>query len=310
MALFSKKKSDIPRRRLGASLGERATEPSLAERYTFQRNRTLTGSASSKVVSTSETNANLKSPRVQTHELVQKRRHIGLILLIVLVIAGGLFSIVSQFTAGVVVRAQDASLQLDSIYEQTIQEYLSRQPIERLRFMVSQHQLTAYLQDKAPEVASVDIEGSAGFGKSEFVITMRRPSAGWNVGGSQQYVDETGTAFGRNYFAAPKVQIIDKSGIPASSGQVASNRFLGFVGRVVGLTKGQGYAAYEVIIPSGTTRQVEVMLEGVSYPIKFSIDRSAGEQVEDMVRGLRWLTGRNVTPQYLDVRTSGKAFYK
>ncbi len=311
MALFSKKKTDIPRRRRqDVHAGECATEESLAQRYAFQRNRTLTGSASSNVVSANETNAQLKSPRVQTHELVQKRRHIGLIFLAVIVACVGLFVIISQFTAGVVVRARDASTSLDPIYEVTIQEYLSRQPVERLRFATNNDHLSAYMQDKAPEVAKVEVEGSAGFGRSQFVITLRQPIAGWNVNGQQQYVDNTGTAFSRNYFSAPKVQIVDKSGIPAGTGPVASNRFLSFVGRVVGLTKGQGYVVHQVVIPLNTTRQIEAMLEGISYPIKLSVDRSAGEQVEDMARTVRWLTARSITPQYLDVRVSGRAFYK
>ena len=309
MALFSKKKqTDAPRRRQGAP--ERATDASLAERYAFQRNRTLTGSASSSVSSTNETGAQLKSPRVHAHELVHKRRRIGVTLLGVFAICLFLFVLVYEFTASVVVRTKDASVTLDPIYEKTIQEYLGKQPIERLRFALDEKRLSGFLQEKAPEVAGITTEGAAGFGRSSFIITLREPTAGWNVNGAQQYVDNTGTAFGRNYYDAPKVQIVDNSGVPTGAGPVASNRFLGFVGRVVGLAKGQGYLAQEVIIPSGTTRQVELKLEGVQYPVKFSVDRGAGEQVEDMARSIRWLTGRGITPQYLDVRVSGKAFYK
>ena len=310
MALFSKKQSDAPRRRREGA-GGRASESGLAERYAFQRNRTLTGSASSKVSSTNEAGAQLKSPRVQAHELVQKRRHLGAILFLVVATAVGLFFLISQFTAGVIVRAHDASMRLDPVYEKTIQEYLSHRPIERLRFLLDKESLANYLRSETPEVADAEIEGSSGIGKSTFVLTMREPTAGWSIRGEQQYVDDSGTAFKRNYFSQPKVQIIDNSGIPVDSGQaVASNRFLGFVGRVVGLTKAQGYTIQQVIIPANTTRQVEIKLEGVVYPVKLSVDRGAGEQVEDMARSLRWLSGRGITPRYLDVRVSGKAFYQ
>lgn len=310
MALFSKKKqSDIPRRRQGQP-AERATESSLTDRYAFQRNRTLTGSASSNVSSTNETGAQLKSSRVQAHELVHQRRRVGVTLLGVFLVCFALFILVFEFTASAVVRGKDISIKLDPVYEQAIQEYLGRQPIERLRFALDTKRLTAFVQDKAPEVESVTTEGFAGFGKSSFVLTLREPIAGWNVGGSQQYVDNTGTAFSKSYYDTPKVQIIDNSGVPTGSGPVASNRFLGFVGRVVGLAKNRGYIAQEVIIPTGTTRQVELKLEGVGYPIKFSVDRGAGEQVEDMARAIKWLSGHGVAPQYLDVRVSGKAFYK
>jgi hypothetical protein len=67
MAMFSKKKTDLPRRRMQTNnpAAERATESSLEERYAFRRNRTITGSAASNVASANESNAQLKSPSFQ-----------------------------------------------------------------------------------------------------------------------------------------------------------------------------------------------------------------------------------------------------
>lgn len=313
MALFSKKSSsDAPRRRQQQrSSAERVTEPSLEERYTFKRNRTLTGSLSSRVASTTESSAQLKSPRVHAHELTTKRRHIGATLLFVLVGAAMLYGLIMQFTAGVTVKAQDLSIQLDSSYESAIQSYFASRPIERLRFLINTEHLNEYLQSKTPEVASVKVDGSAGFGRSRFIVTMREPIAGWSINGQQQYVDSSGTPFARNYFPSPQVQIVDNSGVQVQAGQaVASNRFLAFVGRAVGLSQAQGLKVTQVIIPSGTTRQVELRLDGVGYPIKFSVDRAAGEQVEDMARTIRWVSAHKLSPQYLDVRVSGKAYYR
>jgi hypothetical protein len=311
MALFTKKQQNEPRRRQPGIQKERATDQELDQRYAFRRNRTLTGSSSSQIASTNELNAQLKSPRVQAHALIRQRRHIGLILLLVLAGAAALFGLISQFTASVVVKAQDASIQLDAKYVQTIQHYLSERPIERLRFVLNKNELNGYIQTAIPEVKSVEVEGAAGFGTSSFILTMREPIAGWSIRGQQQYVDNTGTAFSRNYFPAPKVQIIDNSGVEVNAGQaIASNRFLGFVGRVVGVAKTKGYVTQQVIIPAGTSRQIELRITGIAYPIKFSVDREAGEQVEDMTHGISWLTSHSVTPVYLDVRVSGKAFYR
>lgn len=312
MAIFSKKQSNLPRRRMQAGkLAVRATESSLEERYTFRRNRTITGSAASGVSSVTESNAQLKSPRVQAHELTQKRRHIGGILLTVLLGCVILFSLISQFTARPVVKTGDSSVKLDESYEKIFQSYFMSRPIERLRFLTNTNQLNDFVQSKAPEVSNVQISGGAGFGESVFVLTMREPIAGWNIHGQQQYVDTTGTAFIHNYFASPSVQIVDNSGIQVQAGQaVASNRFLGFVGRAVGLAKTLGYNVQQVIIPSGTTREVELRVEGVTYPIKLSVDRPAGEQTEDMTRVIAYLKARSINPEYVDVRVAGKAFYK
>lgn len=315
MALFSKKpQPDIaPLRRQtpGSVPAERATEESLSRRYAFRRNRTLTGSASAQVTTVSESNAQLKSSRVQAHDLVRQRRRIGsvlgLTLLGVLVLSG----LVWQFTAQPIVRLSDHSQSLDASYTQAVEDYLSRHPIERLRFLLHEDGLSAYVQSVTPEVAAIRQDGSAGFGKSTFVITMRQPIAGWSIRGVQQYVDASGTSFLRNHFATPQVQIVDNSGIQVETGQaVASNQFLGFVGRVVGLSNTQGHPVTQVVIPQNTTRQIELHIQDVPYPVKLSIDRPAGEQVEDMSRALGWLKKRELKPSYLDVRVSGRAFYK
>lgn len=311
MALFSKKnQADIPRRRQAGARDDERKED-FEERYSFRRNRTITGSTSSQIVSSSESNAQIKSPRVQAHELTRQRRHIGATLLLVLAGASVLLFLISQFTAGVAIRATDVSIQLDSNYEKIIESYLSSQPLERLRFMTDTVHLAQYIQAKAPEVATISLDGSAGLGKSTFVLTLREPTVGWTINGKQQYVDSTGTAFARNYFTTPAVQVVDKSGVQVEAGQaIASNRFLGFVGRAVALTKDQGFTVTKVIIPEGTTRQVALQLHGVSYPIKLSIDRGVGEQVEDMARAVRWLRSHGRSLQYLDVRVSGEAFYR
>lgn len=313
MALFSKKQQqNLPRRRqVPQRADERASESDLEERYSFRRNRTITGSASSQVTSTGELNAQLKSPRVQAHELTQKRRHIGAVLLLVIIGSLVLYGLVSQFTAGVVVSAGSFSLPANSRYEQAIQSYLSAQPVERLRFMINTKHLSEYVQARVPEVASIRVDGAAGFGKTAFTATMRQPIAGWSINGHQQYVDGSGTAFEQNYFATPSVQIIDKSGVQVQAGQaVASNRFLSFVGRAVALSKEAGFSVTQVIIPEGTTRQVELRLNRVGYPIKLLVDREPAEQVEDMARAVRWLQAHHKTPKYVDVRVSGEAFYR
>ncbi|MDX2776163.1 hypothetical protein PV379_02190 [Streptomyces caniscabiei] len=248
---------------------------------------------------------------MHAHDLSRKRKHLGALFFGTVICAAGLFFLISQFTAGVTVKANDITMQLDPIYETTIQGYLSERPVERLRFLLNEAELNRYLQSKTTEVSGVRVEGMAGFGKSSFILTMRAPIAGWSVAGQQRYVDATGVSFDRNYYKAPAVQIIDKSGIPAQPGQaVASNRFLGFVGRMVGQAKRFGYTATEVIIPERTTRQVQIRVEGVTFPTIVSIDRGAGEQMEDMARSIQWLKAHAVTPEYLDVRVSGKAFYK
>jgi cell division septal protein FtsQ len=313
MAFFSKKQDNTPRRRQGAPSNDepRPTSSELSQRYAFKRNRTLTGSSSSQVSSSGELNAQIKSPRVQAHHLARQRRHVGLLLFLVVLGSFALYGLISQFTARAIVVTNDASVVLDNSYEKAIQNYFAEQPAERLRFLLNIDHLRQYMQTTTPEVQDIKIIGSSGLGKSKFQVEMRQPIAGWSINGQQHYVDDSGTPFSRNYFAAPSVQIVDNSGIQVSAGQaVASNGFLSFVGQIVGLSKAQGYIATQVVIPAATTRQIELHLKDISYPVKFVVDRPAGEQVEDMAQTIAWMKRHNLNPQYVDVRVSGKAFYR
>jgi hypothetical protein len=197
------------------------------------------------------------------------------------------------------------------VYVRAVNDYLAIHPLSRLRFVFDQTDLKNYLEVTVPEVADVTIISLGGIGETNIGLTMRRPVAGWAINSKQYYVDANGIAFERNYYDNPSVQIVDNSGVALQQGTtVASNRFLGFVGRVVALSKQRGYDVVQAIIPVGTTRQLEIVLQNVAEHVKLSIDRPAGEQVEDMDRAIRYLSSHGKTPSYIDVRVSGEAFYK
>jgi len=278
----------------------------------FMRNRTLTGTSSLHVSTTGEVNAQLKSPRVHAHHLANQRRRVITLLAVVLFAVLLLYIIVSQFTAHVRVVLHDFPDQnVQSTYEDTLQAYFNRHPIERLRMFANTSAMTSFIEATNPEVKALTVEPSSVFATSTIDIVVRHPIAGWNTHGQAEYVDENGVAFRRNYYPAPKLQIVDRSNIPIAAGQaIASDTFLGFVGQLVGALHTRGYTVTRVEIPEATTRQVSIRLEHTSYYIKCLVDRSAGEQAEDISRVVRYLTRHHVTPKYVDVRIEGKAYYK
>lgn len=309
------KKQQLPNRRTTSSSREgRASADDLSARYTFRRNRTLTGSLVSEVGSAGEPRSELRSPRVQAHHLRKHRRHLGLVLLAVAAVSAGLFWLVYQSVAGVQVRIAAPVPPTDSsIYEQKIQEYLNGHLLERNRATLNTDNLVEYLQDNGcPEVAGATVgSGPVGVGTSAITLTMRQAVVAWKTGRAQLFVDGQGVAFTRNYYDKPSVEVIDETGIQAVDNKVlASDRFLGFIGLAVSRLASQGFTVSKVVLPANTTRQIVLSIEGLAYPIKFSVDRSAGEQAEDTARAVRYLDGRGVTPEYLDVRVSGKAYYR
>lgn len=309
MSIFTKKKSNIPKRRSTEYVKITSSKSDI-----FKRNRTLTGITSNRLDNTN-TKTDLKSPRTHAHNLSIQRRKIVGILLLVFVSAVPIWILVSNFTATVDISLVGitSSKTIDvSKYEKAIQNYLDINPMSRLSFILDQPALTAYTAAKLPEVSNIKQRSMIGIGKSNFAITMRIPVAGWQINNKQYYVDSKGIPFGQNYFPPPSVQVVDNSGIALKIGTmaIASNRFLSFVGRVVYLAKTSGYIVKQAALPVNTTRELEIRLKESNYLIKLSIDRPAGEQVEDMIVAVRYFTARGQIPKYIDVRVSGKAFYR
>ena len=82
------------------------------------------------------------------------------------------------------------------------------------------------------------------------------------------------------------------------------------MGKVVSQAQSRGYTVTQAILPAGMTRELDIQLKDISTRVKLSTDRGAGEQVEDMARSIVYLQGRGVSPEYIDVRVSGRATYK
>lgn len=298
-----RKKAEQPSRR--QSLREpRVSDASNGSQ--FRRNRTLSGIQRDSMVETG-------SARTKVHDLTRRRRHVGGIFLLVLAGCALLALLITQFTARVLVTGSSTALAVEvenQTYEKIINDYLGVHPTGRLRFALSEAELSSYATILAPEVESIAQTGSENVIDTHFSVTFRRPIAGWQINTHQYYVDDHGVVFEKNYYATPSVQIIDESGISPEQGTtVASNRLLSFVGRVVALSKDGGFEVEQAILPAGTTRQLEIKLKDTGPRVKLSIDRGAGEQVEDMIRALNFLSSRGQQAQYVDVRVSGRAVY-
>ena len=297
----SKKSAAVPSRRLATS------EPRpVADAGQFRRNRTLSGVRSDPMDPS-------HSPRSQVHHLADKRRRVGGIFLIVLAGIVVLTLIITQLTARVIIAGSSTPLtgEIDTgKYEKVVNDYLGIHPAARFRFALDEKELSEYAATVTPEVDHIKQNGAVNLVETRFIMTFRKPVAGWQINGRQFYVDNQGIVFEKNYYETPGVQIIDESGIsPEQGSAVASARLLSFVGRVVALAGESSYQVTEAILPSGTTRQLEIRLKDVGPLVKLSIDRGAGEQVEDMVRVLRYMSSRGVGATYVDVRVSGRAVY-
>lgn len=307
MALFRfGKKKEVPIR------SARITEQN--ESLAFRRSRTLTGSSSDQVRTANESRAQLRSPRVEEHELRTHRRRLGGYLLAVMVAIGSLLMLISQFIGFMHLNVQsDVPLSKTpdaARYSQLINEYFAGHPLERFRFALDETTLNGWLQQKAPEVASVSFE-SSGIATANADIRFRQPVVVWQLPSGRSYVDGEGHAYAMNYFAEPSVTVKDDSGIDPTSGAIVSDRFLQFMGRVIALSNESGVVRITgATIPRGTLREIDFNLEGRGYIVKTQLSRDPASQAMDIVNAVKYVDAKGYRPTYIDVRVAGKAAYR
>lgn len=71
-----------------------------------------------------------------------------------------------------------------------------------------------------------------------------------------------------------------------------------------------GYSVTQVTLPTGTSRELYVDLDGEETYYKVNIDRGSAVTAEDIDRTLRYLHTNDLHPAYADVRVEGKAYFK
>lgn len=300
------RRSDAPtaRRRQGDADGGGEHTSSDGQQH-FKRNQTL---SSYRQASTDD------SPRQKVHQLTTQRRRLGGIFLIVAAAVIFLLFLLWQLIAQVQVTTSTRQLTAPfeaARYEAAVNDYLGLNPAQRLRFVLDEPALSEFVGALHPEVEALAYSGMPSLASGAFSVTFRVPVAGWQMNGQQQYVDANGVVFEKNYYETPTVQIVDESGVNTEQGSaVVGSRLLGFLGKVVAQAEGRGYTVVKAVLPSDTTRTLDVYFDGIPTRIRLTVDRGAGEQVEDADRSLRYLRSRGATPEHIDVRVPGRAAYR
>ncbi len=305
MALFKK---ETPRRTRQPKIEDDSSG------YTFRRSRTLSGSSSPNV-KTTKRHADMQSSRLQFHSLRRRRRHITAILIVVIMLIVGTYWLMTQYAASATSISYSPSPQVTpdkARYQNIINKYLQAHPLERFRFVLNDARLSQYVSQALPEVADITGNGG-GIGYGSYKISLRKPVIDWRLGSREYLVDASGVAFSKNYYQKPAVSVIDKSSLAVSGGKeaIASNRLLTFLGRLVsGVNETKLGRIESLTIPAASAREVDVKLKGESYFFKVNVSRDVAAQVQDMERVARYFKQHHATPQYIDLRVGGRAFYR
>lgn len=103
----------------------------------------------------------------------------------------------------------------------------------------------------------------------------------------------------------PTVAIIDEN-----AGNNVSSRTKVFVARLEADAKDYNLELDHVVLPFQKAREILVFFEGRKEYYKMSSERGSTVQIEDAERMIRYLDSKSLSPEYVDLRVEGKAYYK
>lgn len=315
LQLFRKKQKPFksPRRRLDDD--RQVTDSGHVEQQPFRRNRTIVGSRSSDIATVGESRAAMQSSRTKLHNLHARRQLYVISLFCIVIMLVGCYILVSKFIGGITVSSKEYSLAIDkSYYKNIIVSFLNDHPGQRFLGVdgLDKARLESYLLDRSPEIERVVFTKPSLVGSVDASIVFRKPLAVWKVGSKAVYVDKSGVTFSKNHYQTPEILVTDRNPDVTQEVNVpiASNRFISFIGRVIYYVERSGKEVSTIDIPLGTSRQIAVGIRGVDYVAKMSTDRPVGEQTEDMLRAIKYISKKKIKAKYIDVRVSGRAYYK
>lgn len=271
--------------------------------FMYQRSRTISGSDS--LPSSDSTD------RMLVNQLRRQRHKLTVVLISIITSLCVVVVLLNQLAINLsVITPNTISAQDQSSYVSLLDKYFDDRPLERFLFVTNYDTLNSYLTELAPEIKTIQIEPK-GIVSATVKLTFREPIIKWSIDGSQYYVDSDGVTFERNYFDEPEVVVNDQSGIPANPGQEVVNRpFMSFLGQSISKFLENGYVVNSVVLPPDTVRQAEFYLEERNYPIKMTLDRGVGAQVNQSIKAISFFDERGDSPAYIDVRVDQRVFYR
>lgn len=286
--------------------------------YSFRRSRTLSGSLSSSVTASKTRQPDLKSDRVKLHELHSSHRFLraGLILLLGLVLVSGFLLAHSMLFADIRLAYQRAipASEQESL-QQMLTDYVNRNPSQAFTVSFNEQQAAQFLQQTHPEVAFIEADVSwFGIGADALRIGFRKPIVVWQIAGQRYYVSKDGVAFKRYWGPQPRLKVEDQSGYQpelAKEDSVASQRFIGYLGQLLGkLQDSKRVGIVERVVIPPVPQQLHLYIGDRNYPIKTNTMRNPTAQAHDIAYALKYFDEQQITPEYVDVRVEGKAYYK
>lgn len=180
---------------------------------------------------------------------------------------------------------------------------------QNLLFMDTK-KLTQQFAEKNPQLGSVKIRKRLPNGLQVEVVEQQA-SLIWKTGNSQYVLSESGQAYSEWGGGDSQLSVVtDNANLPVKLGQqVVPAGFIIFTRRLIVDLNQQAIVFDSLSVPE-TTSEIFVHTKN-GYILKFDTTRAADDQIADLKAVLNSLAKQKKAPsEYVDLRISGKVFYK
>lgn len=233
------------------------------------------------------------------------------VLLICLFLA--IFVYLQLLTPKATVSLNDKSYHSTADYSKTIDQHLSSLT-NRLKLTFNRAKFERQLKTQYPEIDKVVVQLPF-FGRNPKVkLVVAPPSFNLSSGGQVYIVSANGfVATNSSQFtnASKLPSVVDQSGFVAAPGkQVLSRQSINFINTVLAQAKRGGVSVQSMTLPTNPA-EVDLRAADRAYYVKFNITGDATLQAGQYLAARHKFDAENTQPsEYLDVRVSGKIYYK
>jgi hypothetical protein len=237
----------------------------------------------------------------------------------VVLVVIGLFGYLIYSSRTPIIRISDSSrpAQEVSVYRGSIEEILNNSPLYMTKLSFDYNGLSKQLRERHPEISSVT--SSFGLIGDQPVISLSfyEPAFLATSNGQQWIIDSRGVAITELSTDQLKarysslININDDIGLIRAPGDtLISGADAKYIESIKYQLEGKGYVVKSITIPS-SPRELDVVLDGENYRIRFSLDQQSEEQAGAAIAAIATLKKSGQTIQeYLDVRPGEKVYWK
>lgn len=207
-------------------------------------------------------------------------------------------------------------LQPSRVYEQAASDSLNESLLNRNKSTLRSKDVARALLDEFPEIGSVNVSSSLFSNRPNVVMSPVEPALLLSAGNGVYVVDRTGTAI----VNAANVKDLAKLHLPTVQDQAAgpvkvkdqvlTSGEVAFMKTVVAELSAKEQSVSKMTLLTGAA-ELDVKTTGQPYTVKFNLHSpTARQQTGTYLAVQASLAAKQITPEYIDVRVPGRAYYK